>query len=219
MRVAQDPDLLIVNPGDDLEEVPEKFRKPLTPFVRAVFTNPAEHFQQLAERCPMQQMARWFRAVASEGTWELQLLQHSIYSRAGFRWKTRQVRGALVGLCDDAEAVADQYNFAEVSPELLQFYQLVQFILWNGFYRSGGVAGPGTHMPVSCSEYNCDDSVVDPDQTYEMGHSSRGDVLFYTTDGLGGWLRPGSGEVVLLGNVAQTLDWVFGERMARREPK
>jgi hypothetical protein len=216
MRFKLDGDLLIVDPGEDLDAVPEKFREALTPFVRTVFANPARSFRQAARRCPLKQMGRWFRAIASEDRWELQLLQHSIYSRAGFCWKPKQVRGALVGLCDDPA----QYRlFGDVSQELLGFYQVVQFLLWKGFYRSGGVSGPGTHMPVSCSEYNCDDTAVDPRCTYQMGHSSRGDVLIYTTDDRGGWLRPRTGKVILLGSVAEMLDWVFGELLAGREPK
>jgi hypothetical protein len=219
MRPAWDGDILIVTPGDDLDAVPEKFQEALTPFVRNVFAHPVKSFRQAASRCPLKQMARWFRAIAREGRWELQLLQHSIYSRAGFLWKTQQVRGALVGLCEDPQAIADRYRFPTVSPELLRFYQVIQFLLWKGFYRYGGVAGPGTHMPVSCSEYNCDDSVVDPRCTYEMGHGSRGDALVYTTDGRGGWLKPRTGKVILLGSVAEMLDWVFGELLAGREPK
>jgi hypothetical protein len=219
MRVARDPDILIVAPGDDLEAVPERFREPLTPFVREVFADPAKRFLNLAQRCPSKQMARWFRAVANEGTWELQLLQYSIYSRAGFLWKTRQVRGALVGLCDDPANVEGLHFFAKVSRELHEFYKVVQFVLWKGFYRPGGVGGPGTHMPVWVSECDCDDTVVDPRSTYHMGHSSRGDVLIYTIDDRGGWLRPRTGEVVLLGSVAETLDWVFAELLAGREPR
>jgi hypothetical protein len=60
---------------------------------------------------------------------------------------------------------------------------------------------------------------VDPGRTYHMGHSSGGDVLIYTTDGRGGWLRPKTGEVVLLGSVGETLDWLFAELLAGRAPR
>jgi hypothetical protein len=220
MRVTTDPDVLHLAPGDDLDAVPEKFREPLTPFVRQVFVDPARHFKQLARRCPLKQTAQWLQAVADEGKWQLQLLQHPVYARAGFLWKTRQVRGALVGLCEDPATVAELDFFADVSLELHDFYAMVRFLLWGkGFYSPGGLAAPGTHMDVRTSEYDCDDKVVDPSCTYHMGHSSRGDVLIYTADGRGGWLRPKTGEVVLLGSVAQTLDWVFGELLAGREPR
>jgi hypothetical protein len=164
-------------------------------------------------------MARWFRAVANGEVWELQLLHDRTYPRAGFLWKPPQVHGALVGLCEDPLRVAELAFFDEVSSELADFYSIVRFLLWgNGFYCAGGISGPGTHMDVRTSEYDCDDSLVDPNRTYHMGHSSGGDVLIYTTDGRGGWLRQKTGEVVLLGSVAETLDWIFVELLAGRAP-
>jgi hypothetical protein len=59
---------------------------------------------------------------------------------------------------------------------------------------------------------------VDPRSAGVFGRSFSGDMLIFTLDGRGGWLHLGSHEIRLIGSVADMIDWVFAELLARRCP-
>jgi hypothetical protein len=57
-----------------------------------------------------------------------------------------------------------------------------------------------------------------PDSLQVWGHDGCGDMLVYTDDGRGGWLEHEEGYVRWIGSIAETIEWVFAELLAGREP-
>lgn len=132
--------------------------------------------------------------------------------RAGYGLSCPGVRGAEVGPPEDGTAV-------ESLPDVLaEYYRSVGYVDWMGFGAAGGLDGRDGHPSLAAMDMDYHGADVDLSRTYVFGWSPCGDMIVYTADGRGGWLRHEDGEIRLLGRVLDTLDWVYGELLANRCP-
>lgn len=204
---------VILVAGDDLREVPKSHRPLLTPRIRKAFIDPTGYFRKVADRCRFKQMARWLKALLAENQWGLQLHRgYGTYASAGFSWRSEKVRGAMIGL----PAEQDRSGFPAA---LQEYYSLVNEVDWCGFGCAGGLAGVGDHPPLRVYRFDYYGAEVDLEESFIWGQSPCGDMLIYTADGRGGRLNHGSHQIHLLGTVADTINWVYSELLAKRCPE
>jgi hypothetical protein len=64
---------IIVQPGDDLQKIPESHRMLLTPQLREAFAGAGDYFREVADRCPFSAMEAWLRGLTADGVWDLVL--------------------------------------------------------------------------------------------------------------------------------------------------
>lgn len=208
-------DSVVLAEGDDLNGVPRSHRRLVTTAVREVFADPRDYNRRLAGRCPFGNMAAWLRRVAADGEWVLRL--HTGPPEApskfvGVEWKASGLRGAGVGLPDPDVPRG-------LPPEVLDYYGLASQLYWNGFGMGGNLCRPGDVLPITFYSFRYVGDPIDPDHSFIWGGSGCGDFLLFTADGRAGWIsHEGDNYVHLLGSVGETVDWVFAELLANRDP-
>lgn len=198
-----------------MTKIPKSHRALLTPRLREAFADPIAHFQQVADTCPFATMAEWLHAVLSEGIWLLALHrgEPKQWTEAGFLWFPEEVFGAEITPSSGA-------NLPNLPPALRQYYSLVDGVRWMPFGDAGGLNGGEEHTSLTVfSHYEFHGANIDPAKTFVFGSSSCGDMLIYTEDGRGGWFCHENGKIHLLGTVADTIEWVYGELLANRCPE
>jgi hypothetical protein len=203
----------VLRAGDRLAAVPRSHRRLLSAPVRAVFGDVPSHFTEIAARCPFPNMGRWLRSLVESGRWELQLVRgpDGADIRAGFHWTSDRVRGATVTL-----PVEHTY---ELPATLRKYHALVNEVDWMGWPAAGGLWGVGAWVSPGAFAFDFRGDPIDPRRTFQLGGSLCGDMLVFTLDDRAGWLRLGSHEVRMIGSIADAIDWVFGELLARRVPE
>ena len=205
--------LVVLGAGDTLDSVPKSHRQLITPGIQLWWADPKAAIRRVADENVTPKMSRWFRKLADEGDWQLEL--HSAdhgETRAGFWWECPGVRGAEIGP-PSGKALPEEFPVG-----LRDYYQFVGFVDWMGFGASGGLEGPGGHPALKAFNFPLCGDGVDPGDTFIFGWGPGGAMLIYTGAGRGGWVSPGSGKVHLLGSVLETVDWVYGELLADRCP-
>jgi hypothetical protein len=200
--------------GDDLKKVPRSHRALITDPIREAFPDPPANFARLAERCPFGKMARWIKALVSQGQWELQLNWgwQKRWSLAGFYWSSEKVRGATI-------ALPKKIDLRQYPKPLQEYYSLVDGVNWNRFGCAGGMEPAGKHTPLTSFNYDYYGDKVIPDKTFVWGTSPCGDLLLFTSDGRGGWLCHENGHIHLLGTIEETINWIYSELLADRCPE
>jgi len=207
---------VMLGPGDSLKDVPRSHRGLLTSEIKAWWKDPVKAARQVADRAVTPKMGRWFGRMADAGRWELQLhiMDGVDVTSAGFEWSCPGLRGAEVGP-PTPKPLAKYLPLA-----LADYYRLVGYVDWGGFGKIGGLTGPAGHTPLNVFPKVWTGADVDRSRTFVIGTDAGGGMhmVICTTDGRGGWLNYGEGEIVLLGSVLDTLDWVYGELLADRSP-
>src|SRR5688572_27083831 len=87
--------------SDALDVVPESHRDMITPAVRRVFADPAQHFLEVADRSQIPELALWLRSLVSGGDWRLLLHEGFMCDRsslAAFHWRSTSVLSAMISL-------------------------------------------------------------------------------------------------------------------------
>jgi hypothetical protein len=199
--------------GDRLRSVPRSHRRLVTAEIEAWWTDPVRAARGVADRAVTPNMGRWFRRMADDGSWRLELHKASHgATRAGYWLSCLGIRGAEVAP-PPAKPVVHH-----LPPGLADYYRLVGYVDWMGFGAAGGLDGCDGHAPLTAFSLDYHGADVEPACTFAFGCSPSGDMIVYTADGRGGWLCLGNGEIRLLGSVLDAVDWVYGELLADRCP-
>lgn len=203
---------VILDATDDLGKIPRSHRPLLTPELRDAFSDPYAHFRRVAEVCPFPSMAAWLQALLKERLWELVLHRGKPkeWTAAGIRWLSETLGGPEI-------APAKNGVPEDLPPDLGRYYALVDRVSWMPFGYPTGIHGCTEHPPLTDFYYTPSAVVIDPERTFVFGSSPCGDQLIYTKDGRGGWWCHETGTVYLLGTIAETIDWVYAERLAGRD--
>lgn len=208
-----------LGPGDILKAVPRTHRHLLTPEIKAWWKDPVRAVRRVADEAVTPNMGRWFGRMADEENWRLELHIADVVTvtAAGFNWSCPGIRGAEVSP-PTAKPLAK--NLPPRLAEFADYFRLVGYVDWGGFGASGGLSGPSGHMPLTAFAKDYYGADVDPAGTFVFGTNTGSgmNMVIYTADGRGGWLDFESGEIVLLGSVLDTIDWVYGELLADRSP-
>ena len=201
--------LVTLRQDDSLNSVPRSHRRLLTPEVEAWWAAPLQAVRGIADRAVTPNMGQWFRQMADSGSWRLEL--HKALdgtTRAGYWLSCPGIRGAEVGPPPAKPIVK------HLPSTLSDYYRLVGHVDWMGFGASGGLDGPEGHPSLTTLSLDYHGADVDLARTFIFGWSPCGDMILYTADGRGGWLCHENGEIHLLGSVADTIDWIYGELLA-----
>lgn len=203
-----------LGPGDSLKAVPRTHRHLLTPEIKAWWKDPVRAARRVADRAVAPNMGRWFRRMADEGNWRLELhrMDGVDVTAAGFNWSCPGIRGAEVG--PPTAQPLPKY----LPPGLADYYRLVGYVDWMGFGAAGGLEGPGPHTSLAGFNFDYHGADVDPARAFVIGWSPCGDMVVCTVDGRGGWLNHETHEIRPLGSVLDTIDWVYGELLSDRGP-
>jgi hypothetical protein len=205
-----------LGPGDSLKSVPRSHRHLVTPEIKSWWADPVRAVRRVADSAVTPNMGHWFRRMADDGSWELRLhvADGVDVSGAGFRLSCAGIRGAEVG--PPTTKPLAKY----LPPDLAGYYRLVSFVSWGGFGTVGGLTGPTGHTPLSMFSKEYHGADVNPARTFVFGTDAGGGMhmVICTTDGRGGWLNFSEGEIILLGSVLDTIDWVYSELLADRGP-
>jgi hypothetical protein len=201
--------------GDELREVPESHRGLITPALAKVFKHPSAYFLDVARRCPFPKMSAWIRGLVDDGAWALALHRslRDDWNAAGFCWWSDAVASAEI-------SPPARLRSCNLLPALAKYYRLVDSVSWMPFGCAGSLYGRAGHDPLTTFHemYHGRRAGLDPEATYVFGSSSGGDKLIYTEDNRAGWMSVESGRICFLGTIAETLDWVYGELLAKRTP-
>ncbi len=156
-------------------------------------------------------MAKWFERISADGAPRLELYSHDeVGTQAGISFDVPGVLGATIGppkTCPPGTAWPS---------DLVSFHNLVDFVDWMGPANAGGLVGADDHGPIP---YEAQDGAVVLDNTWTLGWSPCGDVMYCTDDGIGGWFSHESGTVCDETDLASFLDRVFAELLADRCPE
>lgn len=204
---------VLLRSGDSLADLPASHRGLITAEIERVFADPVAHIEEVARRCPFPAMAQWLCGLLVEPRWELECRlvapPYSGSSLAGFRWQPASGLGAFI---TPTIGIVDELPVA-----LRQYYLLVDKVHWRQLSCSGGLTGVRGRWPVSEFAHLYPERRY-PDTLQVWGSDIGGDMLVYTEDDRGGWLEHEEGYVHWLGSIAETIDWVFTELLADREP-
>jgi hypothetical protein len=129
---------------------------------------------------------------------------------ADFYWRSDDVMPAMIVPPQD-------YDLSEYHPTLQKFYALVDHVHWCPWGNSGGFWDATSHVTPYEADHHGDSITLD--ETVQWGADLNGNQLIYTTDGRAGRIKLTSAQVRLLGSIEDTINWVFGELLARREPR
>lgn len=205
-----------LGPGDSLKDVPHTHRGLITPEIKAWWKDPVRAVRRVADQAVTPNMGRWFRRMADDGSWVLQLhrMDGVDVTAAGFQWSCPGIRGAEVSP-PTAKPLAKY-----LPPGLADYYRQVGSVGWGGFGTVGGLTGAAGHTPLNVFPKEYVGAEVDPARTFIVGTNAGGGMhmVICAIDGRGGWLNFSSGEIVLLGSVLDTIEWVYGELLADRGP-
>jgi hypothetical protein len=209
-------DTVVVEPGDDLTDVPPSHLDLITPQIRKAFADPVQCFRDIAGRSQFRELSRWLNALIEDGAWELELNRGALederrsWTMTGFRWMTRSVHDAVVGLPSPPGANSFPNTLAD-------YYELVGFVHWSVFGGAGGLDGADSHTPITEWPHyaNLQDN---PHELFAWGWGYGGDMLVYSTRDRGGWLGHETGAIHWLGSIEDAINWVFAELSAAKAP-
>jgi hypothetical protein len=200
--------------GDDLREVPRSHRKLVTPEIAAVFRDAPNYFSSIAERTPFRSMADWLMALVWENSWRLELERagdDKKWGRTAFRWTSKTIRGAGIGLPMEVDTNA-------FPAALATLYRLIGYVDWAGGAAEGQIAPATAAYLISSYDFNYSGDPINPDRTAVWG-GQNGDMLIADLDSdRGGWFDLPENRVHMVGTVADTVNWVFAELLAGRVP-
>jgi hypothetical protein len=204
---------VVLRQGDSLRSVPRSHRRLVTAEIEAWWTDPVRVVRGIADRAVTPNMGQWFRRMADNGSWCLELHKSTHGAMgAGYGLSCPGIRGAEVAPPPAKPVVK------HLPAGLLDYYRLVGRVHWMGFGAAGGLDGLDGHMPLTAFGFNYHGADVELASTFAFGCSLCGDMIVCTADGRGGWLCHENGEIRLLGSVLYTVDWVYGELLADRCP-
>jgi hypothetical protein len=197
---------------DNLDEAPESHRDLITPSIRAVFSDPPAYFREIWSRCPFAKMKAWLGVLLEENNWALVLHRGDPpeWNSAGFAWASDNVLGAEITPASSSIPV-------DLPEALRRYYSLSDDVRWIEFGGAGGFNGCREQTPISDigAHYTAN---VDAAKTFIFGWSPSGDMLIYTVEDKAGWLSHENGQVLWLGSIADTIDWVYNELLNNRVP-
>lgn len=198
---------------DDLSLVPASHAALLTEYVRDVFADPGRMLSDAAAHAPVPAMKTWFETAMAEADWQLNLEigRPSEWRDVRLYLWPESVYPLAISLTEPTPAPVP------TAPDIISdCYRLVGPIRWMPFGLGGGLDHPPFYDMTACGleGYTTE---VRADEAFAFGRDLCGHAVFYTLDDRGGWMSH-SGEVRLLGNVADTLQWLYTELLHQRSP-
>ncbi|MEK6236176.1 MAG: hypothetical protein N2C14_15830 [Planctomycetales bacterium] len=206
---------VLLGDDDSLDDVPESHQSLISDETRAVFADPAAYFSDVRDRCEFPKMKQWLARSVEQDEWQLELClgetPDGIVSSVQFIGPVEDVCPAGMEL-PDPEA-----DLTSLPPALRDLHLLVDGVYWQSFGCAGGVDPASWHRSLKEAQVGTPSEEF-ARSTYVWGGSYCGDSLIHALDDRGGWLSHETLKVHWIGTIAETLDWLFGEMLAGREP-
>lgn len=206
---------LILTVGDSFSDVPESHRDIITPEIRDAFQNAPEYFRQIASQSELKNFAAWLNTLIQRGTWSLRLADTYMMKRdtvGAFRWSAPGIYGAMI----EPGALHD---IAERDVEFSDPFSWIRMVYWSDVAFAGGLLSTGSHWFEYDTEAESDPFDFPLAECTAFGSTSCGDQFIYNKDGEAGFFSHEISRAYRLGTIRESLDWIFGELLAGREPQ
>ena len=229
MKLAPNPwpegSQVILTAGDSLDDVPESHRAILTPAARAVFADPHGYFAEIADLPSFPTFRNWLRTELRKN-WYLILCDHDGDSRSTelqFAWGDDLDRA--VAWFIPGELRPDEYCS---HPDLRPLFRGLRSIRW-WWPDFAGFFGPGDWLtvrdamfrwyPLSMGGLRKELPNFPLDESYVLVNTSRRDDIIHNAAGQTAFVSYETGAAYRLGEIVDTVEWIFAELSAFREPR